>query len=169
MRVADVVERIPGTPATPCSSTRTPCSTAVDADAPGARRLRGLAGRRRRRRAAVETALARPPFAALATASRARAEADASRDPLAHGTLLALGADGARRARPRGGGLVLAVRSDLRDDSGELYDLEAQGRRRRLLRRMVRRERQPSSRAVVSPGGILAGASSPCSSRAWSR
>ena len=50
-------------------------------------------------------------------------------------------------------GLALAVRSDLRDDSGELYDLEAQGASPSLLRRVVR-----SRAATVSLVGLAAGA-----------
>ena len=50
-------------------------------------------------------------------------------------------------------GLALAVRSDLRDDSGELYDLEAQGASPSLLRRVVR-----SRAAAVSVAGLVAGA-----------
>ena len=81
-----------------------------------------------------------------------------------------------RSARPRSsrsslavGGLVLAIRADLRDDRGELADLEAQGATPRLLRRTVVRRGRRSSPASVSPAGSSAARSSPCSSRASSR
>jgi ABC-type antimicrobial peptide transport system permease subunit len=50
-------------------------------------------------------------------------------------------------------GLALAVRSDLRDDRGELYDLEAQGASPWLLRRVVRLRA-----LVLSVAGLVAGA-----------
>ena len=56
----------------------------------------------------------------------------------------------ARRAHARGVGLALAVRADLRDDRGELYDLEAQGATPALLRRS-------SARAALRRARGLAG------------
>ena len=158
VRVADVVDRIPGTTGDAVLVDEEALRTAVDADAPGRAPVSELwldvAGGGD---AAVETALARPPFAVLATTSRARAEADASRDPLAHGTLLALGAAALVALVLAVAGLVLAVRADLRDDRGELADLEAQGAAPRLLRRTVV-ARAAILAGVGVAGGILAGA-----------
>jgi ABC-type antimicrobial peptide transport system permease subunit len=84
--------------------------------------------------------------------ARADLEADARRDPLAHGTLLALGAGALVALVLAALGLALAVRSDLRDERAELYELEAQGASPSLLRGVVR------SRALaVSVAGLLAG------------
>ncbi|HET9938886.1 MAG TPA: FtsX-like permease family protein, partial [Gaiella sp.] len=158
VRVAGVVDRIPGTTGDAVVVDGEALRTAVDADAPGRAPVSELwlhvAGGED---TAVEAALARPPFAVLATTSRARAEADASRDPLAHGTLLALGAAALVALALAVAGLVLAVRADLRDDRGELADLEAQGAAPRLLRRTVV-ARASMLAAVGVAGGILAGA-----------
>ena len=50
-------------------------------------------------------------------------------------------------------GLALTVLSDLRDDRGDLYDLESQGAEPRLLRRIVR-----VRALVVGLAGVIAGA-----------
>ena len=50
-------------------------------------------------------------------------------------------------------GLSLTVRADLRDDRGDLYDLEAQGAQPSLLRRVVR-----VRALVVAIAGLIAGA-----------
>jgi hypothetical protein len=102
--------------------------------------------------AQVETRLAQRPFAVLEKRSRADLEADARRDPLGHGTLLALGAAALAALALAVWGLALAIRSDLRDDRGDLVDLEAQGATPTLLRRVV------TARAtIVAAVGVLAG------------
>jgi ABC-type antimicrobial peptide transport system permease subunit len=89
----------------------------------------------------------------LSATTRTELEKDARRDPLARGTLLALSAAAVIALLLAASGLALAVRSDLRDDRGELYDLEAQGASPRLLRRVVR------FRALaLSVAGLVAGA-----------
>ena len=75
----------------------------------------------------VDASLSRRPFAVLEKQSRAALEADARRDPLGHGTLLALAVSALAALVLAASGLVLAIRADLRDDRGELTDLEAQG------------------------------------------
>jgi len=83
---------------------------------------------------------------------RTEVEAQARRDPLARGTLLALIGCALVALVLASLGLGLAVRADLRDDRGEHYDLEAQGSPPSLLRRIVR------ARAVsVSLVGLVAG------------
>jgi hypothetical protein len=154
VEVAGVVERFPGVSGEAVVGDRVALQTAVEAAAPGAARDNEVwLDVPPPRRAAVEAALLRPPFRALATASRSALEADAARDPLAHGTLLALAGTALVALLLAAIGLALAVRSDLRDDSGELYDLEAQGASPSLLRRVVR-----SRAAAVSVAGLVAGA-----------
>ncbi len=138
VRVATVVERIPGTTGDAIVADAGALRTAVDTRAPGAAPVGelwldvedGEEGR-------VEAALSRRPFAVLEKRSRAELEADARRDPLGHGTLLALGAAALAALVLAVWGLVLAIRADLRDDRGELVDLEAQGATPTLLRRVV--------------------------------
>ena len=154
VRVAGEIERFPGVAGDAVIGDRTALQTAVEAAAPGAARDNEVwLDVPPDRRATVESALLRPPFRALATETRAALEEDATRDPLAHGTLLALAGTALVALLLAAIGLALAVRSDLRDDSGELYDLEAQGASPSLLRRVVR-----SRAAAVSVAGLVAGA-----------
>ena len=102
--------------------------------------------------AQVASALSQRPFAVLEKRSRSALEEDARHDPLGHGTLLALGAAALAALVLAVWGLVLAIRADLRDDRGELVDLEAQGATPSLLRRVV------TARAtIVAVVGVLGG------------
>ena len=108
---------------------------------------------------AVAAALERPPFRTLDTTVRSEVEAQARRDPLAHGTLLALiGRRSSLSSSPRSVSR-LAVRADLRDDRGEHYDLEAQGSSPTFLRRVVR-VRAASLSVVGLAAGIATGLAS---------
>ena len=153
VKVVEVVERIPGTSGDALVADRDALATAVDTRAPGAAPVSELwldvaDGEQEQ----VEAALARRPFAVLEKRSRAALEADARRDPLGHGTLLALGAAALAALALAVWGLALAIRSDLRDDRGDLVDLEAQGATPTLLRRVV------TTRAtLVAVVGVLAG------------
>jgi hypothetical protein len=153
-RVAGVIERFPGTSEEVIVGDRTTLRTALNAAAPGtARENEVWLDVRDEHLAAVRAALSRPPFHVLASTLRADLESEAGRDPLAHGTLLALVAAALLALALAAVGLTLAVRSDLRDDRGELYELEAQGVSPTHLRRVVR------ARAVaVSLAGIVGGA-----------
>jgi hypothetical protein len=153
VRVAVVVDRVPGTRGTAVLGDRAALSTAVDAAAPGAAGvsevwLDASSGRDED----VAVALSRPPFSALATTSREALERDAKRDPLGHGTLLALAAAALAALALAAAGLALAIRADLRDDRGELTDLEAQGATPGLLRRVV-----AARAALVALVGAAAG------------
>ncbi len=97
--------------------------------------------------------LARPPYRAVESVSRVALLDEARDDPLGHGTLLALDSAAIVALLLAALGLALTVRTDLRDDQGELYDLEAQGASPSLLRRIVR-----VRALVVGIAGVLAGA-----------
>ena len=103
--------------------------------------------------AAVDRALAAKPFNVLAIESRRALEADARRDPIAHGTLIALAVAAAVALLLALAGILLTVVGDLRDERGELFDLEAQGASPSLLRRIVRLRA-----ASVAVAGLVAGA-----------
>ena len=138
VRVAAVVQRLPGTVGDAVLVDRDALTTAVDAETPGRADVSELwldvePGRDEE----VAAVLRQRPFAVLSTSSRAGLEADAGRDPLAHGTLLALVAAAVAALGLAVAGLVLAVRADLRDDRGELAELEAQGAGPRTLRRVL--------------------------------
>jgi hypothetical protein len=155
VRVAAVVERFPGVEGGDAVvGERATLRTAINAEVPGVARENEIwLGVPDANIAAVERELARPPFAVLAATTRRQLEADARDDPLAHGTLLALAASALVALALAALGLSLAVRSDLRDERGELYELEAQGASPALLRHVVR------LRALLLSGaGLLAGA-----------
>jgi FtsX-like permease family len=153
VRVGAVVDRMPGTTGDAVVADLDALTTAVDTSAPGSAPIGELwlhtaAGDEGR----VEAALAQRPFSALEVESRSALEADASRDPLGHGTLLALAAAALAALVLAVWGLVLAIRADLRDERGDLVDLEAQGATPSLLRSVV------AARAgVVTAIGVAAG------------
>jgi hypothetical protein len=100
----------------------------------------------------LERALQRKPFDALELRSRGAVERDLRDEPIARGSLFVLASAALVGLGVALLGIVLGVISDLRDERGELYDLEAQGATPSLLRRQVR------LRAVlVAAVGILGG------------
>jgi len=157
VRVAGIVERFPGTEDLVVVGDRTALRTAVNAVAPGAARENEVWLAVPSERADdVAGALTRPPFRVLQATLRTDVEAEAGRDPLAQGTLLALVGTAGVALLLAALGLALAVRADLRDDSGEHFDLEAQGASPAFLRRVVR-VRAATVSAVGLVGGIVTG------------
>ena len=153
VRVAAVVERMPGTTGDAVVADLAALSTAIDTAAPGTADVSELwLDVKPGGQATVDRELSRRPFAVLAKSSRRSLEEDASRDPLGHGTLLALAAAALAALVLAVAGLVLAIRADLRDDRGELTDLEAQGATPGLLRRVV-----AARAALVALVGAAAG------------
>lgn len=157
VRVAGVVTRFPGVAEDDAVvGDRETLRVAINAVRPGAARenevwMEVLDERRR----LVEEALERAPFGSLSAVTRIGLERDARKDPLAHGTLLALTASALVALVLAALGLALAVRSDLRDDRGEFYDLEAQGASPSLLRRVVRSRALTLSVAGLVAGGLV--------------
>src|SRR5581483_3193806 len=101
----------------------------------------------------VAAALREPPFESVTVASRRALEGALSTDPLARGIELML-ASAALVALVLGAvGLWLALVSELRDERGELFDLEAQGVPPETLRRQFRLRA-----AVLLVAGALGGA-----------
>jgi hypothetical protein len=104
----------------------------------------------------VAAALGRPPFASLEIASR-RAIADRlAGDPLARAIEIALAASALAALVLAAVGFLVALVSDLRDERGDLFDLEAQGVGPAVLRRQF----QLRSLALVlfgALGGLLLG------------
>ncbi len=79
------------------------------------------------RDATTASVLARAPFTQLTVQSRAATLARLQGDPLGRGALLTLAGTAAVALLLALLGLLLAVVADVRDDRGELFDLEAQG------------------------------------------
>lgn len=157
VRVAGVVERFPGTSEESVVGDRVALRTAINTAAPGAARENEVwLDVATERLDQVTDALDRPPFRALDATARVDMEEEGRTDPLAHGTLLALIGTAAVALLLAALGLALAVRADLRDDTGEHYDLEAQGASPAFLRRVVR-ARAATLSAVGLVGGIATG------------
>jgi len=155
VRVVGTIGRFPGVDGQAVVGDRAALAAAVNLARPGAARVNEVWLRLRDPDAAdeVDRALAAKPFDVLSIQSRRALEADARRDPIAHGTLLALTVAAIVALGLALAGILLTVLGDLRDESGELLDLEAQGASPSLLRRIVR------LRALtVAAAGLLAGA-----------
>ncbi|HWX10116.1 MAG TPA: FtsX-like permease family protein, partial [Gaiellaceae bacterium] len=101
--------------------------------------------------------LAQRPFSLLDVSSQSATEAQLRGDPLARGALALLLVTGIVALALAAVGLLLTIVGDLRDESGELFDLEAQGatpadlRRHLLLRAAI-------VAALGLAGGLAAGA-----------
>jgi hypothetical protein len=105
---------------------------------------------------AVARELRRPPFSALDLASRRDIEQTLAGDPLARGLTLTLGAAAVIALALAAVGFWLALVSDLRDERGELFDLEAQGVSPSTLRRQFRL-RAALLLALGGVGGVALG------------
>ena len=103
------------------------------------------------RAGAVDRALAAKPFNVLEVESR-RGSKPSGRPDRA-GTLLALAVAAVVALGLALAGILLTVLGDLRDERGELFDLEAQGASPSLLRGIVR-----TRALVLAAAGLVAGA-----------
>ena len=100
----------------------------------------------------LEAALSRPPFDALQVTFHRRVLADLRSEPLARGTLITLAAGAAAALALALAGILLGLVSDLRDERGELFDLEAQGAEPRTLRHHLRLRA-----GLVAASGLVGG------------
>jgi hypothetical protein len=99
----------------------------------------------------------RPHEPLLAVQSQADTAAALRDDPLARGALIVLAGTALVALALALAGLVLGLVGDVRDEGGELFDLESQGAEPRLLRRHLRL-RTLVVAAVGVAGGIATGA-----------
>ena len=155
VRVVGTVRRFPGIDGQAVVGDAEALAAAVNLERPGGARLNEVWLRLvdPARAGAVDRALAAKPFDVLAIESRRALEEDARRDPIAHGTLAALAVAATVALGLALAGILLTVLGDLRDERGELFDLEAQGASPSLLRRIVRLRA-----AAVAVAGLAAGA-----------
>ena len=100
----------------------------------------------------VADALSRAPFRSATVVDRVAIAADRTTDPFAAALVLALLAAAATGLVLAGLGLVLGVGADLRDETGELADLETQGLTTRVLRQLAQ-----ARTLLLTAGGVLAG------------
>lgn len=154
VRVVDVVRRFPGVDGQAVVGDPEALASAVNLERPGGARLNEVWLSVPHRSAdAVDHLLSEAPLDVLAVSSRRALEADARRDPIAHGTLLALVVAALTALVLALAGILLTVLGDLRDQRGELFDLETQGAAPSLLRRIVRLRG-----LLVAGAGLAAGA-----------
>ena len=155
-RVVATLRRAPTVDGNVVLADESTAATALTADSPGAGAASevwidapsGSEGQ-------LETALARPPFDALQMTFHRRVLDDLRSEPLARGTLITLTAGAATALAVALAGVLLGLLSDLRDERGELFDLEAQGAEPATLRRHLRLRT-----ALVAAVGVIGGLSS---------
>jgi putative ABC transport system permease protein len=105
----------------------------------------------------LQTALRAPAFGALDVTTYDAVLADLRAEPLARGTLITLAGAALAALALALVGILLGVVSDLRDERGELFDLEAQGAAPKTLRQHLRlRSALVAGFGLV--GGLAAGA-----------
>jgi predicted lysophospholipase L1 biosynthesis ABC-type transport system permease subunit len=101
---------------------------------------------------AAETTLTKAPFTQLSLQSRAATLAELRADPLARGSLITLAGTALVALLLALVGLLLTVVGDIRDDRGDLFDLEAQGASPATIRAHLRLRA-----ALVAAFGIAGG------------
>ncbi len=141
-RVVGVVERFPSIVGDAVIADRITAATILDTRSPGLGTTNELW---------LNTPL-RPNVAQLAVQSRADTLARLQADPLARGALLTLAGTAGVALLLALVGLLLAVVGDVRDDRGELFDLEAQGASPATIRAHLRLRA-----LLVAVFGILGG------------
>jgi hypothetical protein len=148
VRVVGTVERFPSVEGEAVVTDRDIAVTALNAIEPGAAEANEVW---------VRDAVRPPAVDLVAVTTRAEVEAALRDDPLARAALLTLGAAALVGLALAVLGLVLGVVTDLRDERGDLFDLEAQGATPGDLRRQVRL-RTGIVAAVGVAGGAVTGA-----------
>jgi hypothetical protein len=153
VRIVAVAEQFPTAEGEFVVADRDLVSTALNSDRPGAAVPNELwLDVPSDARAAVAAELARPPFAALDVTSQRAVLIDLRGSPLARATLLALLGAALCALVFALAGLLLVVITDKRDESGELFDLEAQGADEAMLRSHLR-----VGAAAVATAGLCGG------------
>ncbi|MBD0290055.1 MAG: hypothetical protein ICV74_02270 [Thermoleophilia bacterium] len=148
-RVVGVVRRFPSVEGEAVVADEALVTTALNASQPGSAEPGEVWLRGERARAGT---LAGPPFTALALTTRTGELERLRDDPLAAAALLTLTSAALVGLALAVVGLLLGVVSDLRDERGELFDLEAQGATPAMLRRQARLRA-----AIVAGVGVLGG------------
>lgn len=153
-RIVATARRIPTIAGDAVLADAATLTTALDASAPGAGATNELwldAPRGHERQ--LDAALHKPPFDVLQVTSYRRVLAAQESNPLARGTLYTLVGAAIVALVLALVGLLFVVVSDIRDERGELFDLEAQGASPATLRTHLRLRT-----AFVATVGALGGA-----------
>ena len=158
VRVVGTAERVPTVDGDFVLADESWLQTALNAETPGSGPVQEVwLSVPAPERARVAAALGRRPFDVLEHRSRSAVEATLRHEPLSRGSLLTLAAAALAALALALGGLLLAVVNDLRDERGELLDLEIQGATPAALRRHLRLRAGLVSAAGLG-GGIVLGA-----------
>jgi hypothetical protein len=158
VRVAAVARRFPSVYGGFVVADEAALATALNSDSPGAAVtnelwLDGVPPKSER---ALARAVGRAPLQDVRASFRSRVEANLRRDPLARAVLWTLAGLAIVGFALALAGLAVAVTADLRDERGELFDLEAQGARPSSLRRHVRLRSGAVLALGVAGGAALA-------------
>jgi hypothetical protein len=145
VRVAAVARRFPSVYGGFVVADRTALATAMNAASPGSAVTNEL-WLQGGSTAKLARSVGRPPLVNVSASFRSRVETSLRSDPLAHAVLWTLAGLAAVGFLLALAGLAVALTADLRDERGELFDLEAQGARPSSLRRHIR----------LRSGGVLA-------------
>lgn len=152
-RIVGVVRRFPSIVGDAVVADRETAATVLDTRSPGLGTTDELwLDVPSARVAETELALSRSPFDPLTVQSRAATLEELRADPLARGALLTLAGTAAVALALALLGLLLATVGDVRDDRGELFDLEAQGAAPSTIRAHLRLRA-----ALVAAFGLLGG------------
>jgi FtsX-like permease family protein len=152
-RIVATARRIPTIAGDAVLADATTLTTALDADAPGAGSTNELwLDAPPGREGQLDAALRKPPFDVLQVRSYRRVLSAQESDPLARGTLYTLVGAAIVAVALALLGILLGVVSDIRDERGELFDLEAQGAEPGTLRRHLRLRA-----GLVAAAGLLGG------------
>jgi hypothetical protein len=151
VRVAGTIPRFPTARGDAVVGDVDALSTALNADAPGAARPNEIWLRN-----ADLRALRAPAFSALAVTTHDAVARRLETDPLSRGVLLVLGGAALVALALALIGLALTLVADLRDERGELFDLESQGASPAVLRAHLRL-RAAAIGAAGALGGIVLG------------
>jgi hypothetical protein len=152
VRVVGTIERFPTVNGDAVVADGLGLATALNADSPGAAMTSEIW-----LSSPNLSALQRPPFNVLAVQTHAEVAHQLRSEPLARGTLLVLAAAAAVALALALVAIVLGLVADVRDEHGELFDLESQGARPATLRGHLRLR----ALAVASfglAGGLVTGA-----------
>lgn len=156
VHVAATINRFPTANGDALVADGTALATALNAEQPGAARTNEI-WLTSNDPTTLEQALTRPPFSVLAVESHAKLERSLRDEPLARGSLLVLAGAALVALALALVGIALGLVSDLRDEHGELFDLESQGARPATLRRHLRLRALAVGSFGVA-GGLVTGA-----------
>lgn len=152
VRIAGTLDRFPTADGDAVVADRQAISTALNAQSPGSAVTNEIWLSTR-----DPAALERAPFNVLAVQTHAQVERELRSEPLARGSLLVLAAAAAVALALALVAIVLGLVADVRDEHGELFDLESQGARPSALRRHLRLRALAVAGFGVA-GGLVTGA-----------